>query len=213
MSKFICIMGESGNGKTTSLRNLPAKETVYIDADGKGLSWKGWRKQYNTENKNYYAISNPKNVLALMKRVDSEMKNIHYLVIDTLNTIMANEEMLRMQDKGYDKWIDLAQSVWGICRTANALRSDLTVIVACHVQTDTTDDGYVFTHIKTNGKKLNKLCLESLMPVVLFAKRKDGRYVFETQANNSTAKSPMGAFDSEEIENDIMLVIKGLGEY
>lgn len=53
MSKVICIMGESGSGKTTSMRNLDPKSTYYIDADKKGLSWKGWRKQYNKENKNY----------------------------------------------------------------------------------------------------------------------------------------------------------------
>lgn len=46
MSKVICIMGESGSGKTTSMRNLDPKSTYYIDADKKGLSWKGWRKQY-----------------------------------------------------------------------------------------------------------------------------------------------------------------------
>ena len=55
MSKVICIMGESGSGKTTSMRNLDPKSTYYIDADKKGLSWKGWRKQYNKENKNYLA--------------------------------------------------------------------------------------------------------------------------------------------------------------
>ena len=51
MSKVICIAGESGSGKTTSMRNLDPKTTYYIDADCKGLSWKGWRKQYNTENR------------------------------------------------------------------------------------------------------------------------------------------------------------------
>lgn len=53
MSRVVCIMGESGAGKTTSLRNLDYKTTFIIDADRKGLSWKGWKKKYNTENKNY----------------------------------------------------------------------------------------------------------------------------------------------------------------
>lgn len=55
MSKVICIAGESGSGKTTSLRNLPPDQTYYIDCDKKGLSWKGWRDQYNKEKKNYKA--------------------------------------------------------------------------------------------------------------------------------------------------------------
>ena len=205
-------MGESGSGKTTSLRNLPAEETVVIDADGKGLAWKGWRNKFNVENKNYVRVSKPMVVLDCMKKVSDAMPHIKYIVIDTLNSIMVNEEMSRMKEKNYDKWIDLAQSVWGICCRANELRDDLTVIVTAHVQVD-VEDGYVFSRIKTNGKKLNKLCLESLMPVVLYSKCKDGKYVFETRANNSTAKTPLGAFDSAEIGNDIMLVIKALEEY
>ena len=47
MSKVICIAGESGSGKTTSMRNLDPETTMYIDCDKKGLSWKGWRNQYN----------------------------------------------------------------------------------------------------------------------------------------------------------------------
>ena len=51
MGKTILIMGESGSGKTTSMRNLPPLETFYIDCDKKGLSWKGWKENYNAENK------------------------------------------------------------------------------------------------------------------------------------------------------------------
>ena len=57
MSKVICIAGESGSGKTTSMEKLDPKQTYYIDADKKGLSWKGWKKQYNIESKNYYVIT------------------------------------------------------------------------------------------------------------------------------------------------------------
>ena len=55
MAKVIGCMGESGSGKTTAMRNLPPKETFYIDCDKKGLNWKGWKKQYSVENKNYFA--------------------------------------------------------------------------------------------------------------------------------------------------------------
>ena len=54
MSKAIMILGASGSGKTTSLEHLDPKLTFYIDADGKGLSWKGWRNQYNKANKKYF---------------------------------------------------------------------------------------------------------------------------------------------------------------
>ena len=49
MANIIGIMGESGSGKTTSMRNLDPKTTYYIDCDKKGLSWRGWKKQYNAE--------------------------------------------------------------------------------------------------------------------------------------------------------------------
>lgn len=65
----------------------------------------------------------------------------------------------------------------------------------------------------TNGRKLNKICLESKMTTVLLAKAEDGKYVFETRAKNSTAKTPKGAFDTDEIPNDVMLVIDALKDY
>ena len=50
MSRILGIMGESGSGKTTSMRNLDPKTTYYLDCDKKGLSWKGWKNQYNADN-------------------------------------------------------------------------------------------------------------------------------------------------------------------
>ena len=53
MAKVIGVIGESGSGKTTSMRNLDSKSTFYVDCDKKGLCWKGWKKQYNTDFKNF----------------------------------------------------------------------------------------------------------------------------------------------------------------
>lgn len=213
MSKVICIMGESGSGKTTSMRNLNPKETYYIDCDGKGLSWKGWRNQYNTSEKNYKNTDEPEKVFTLLLGINDKCPNIKYIVIDTINGIMIGDEMRRFKEKGYDKWQDLAQSVYNIIDKANKLRDDLTVIFTAHTQTESDDNGYIFTRIKTNGKKLNKICLESKFTTVLLARKKGDQYIFETQANNSTAKSPMGAFETNEIENDIVKVIEALSEY
>lgn len=213
MSKVICIMGESGSGKTTSMRNLNPEETFYIDCDRKGLSWKGWRKQYNKENKNYLNTSSSLKIEQAMVKINEAVPEIKYIVIDTINAIMIDDEMNRMKDKGYDKWQDLAIAVYNIIATALFLRDDLTVIFTAHTQTERDESGYVFTHIKTSGKKLDKIVLESKFTTVLLAKCKDGKYVFETQARNSTAKSPMGAFEEFEIDNDIVKVIQALEEY
>ena len=91
MSKVIGVMGESGSGKTTAMRNLPPKETFYIDCDKKGLNWKGWKKAYNVENKNYWSTDSFSVVSSLMDKVDKQenFKHIKYLVIDTLNGLMV----------------------------------------------------------------------------------------------------------------------------
>lgn len=215
MSKVIGIMGESGSGKTTSMRNLPPEETFYIDCDGKGLSWKGWRNQYNTGNQNYWKTDIPETVINLLDRISTEekFKKVKYVVIDTLNGIMVADEVRRMREKGYDKWMDLAQCIWGLLDHLYALRDDLTILVVCHSQTQKEDDGYTFTRIKTSGKKLDKLNVESKLTTVLLAECKDGRYIFHTKADKSTAKTPLGAFEGDEIDNDIMEVIKALEEF
>lgn len=215
MAKVIGIMGESGSGKTTGMRGLPPEATFYIDADKKGLSWKGWRDVYQFEKHNYMATDQIGTVSAILEKINKQdsMKHIKVVVIDTLNGLMVADEVRRMKDKGYDKWVDLAQCVWELLDSLYTLRDDLTVIVVCHSQTQKEDDGYTFTRIKTSGKKLDKLNVESKLTTVLHAVAKDGKYVFLTHANNSTAKTPLGAFEEDEIPNDITLVLKALEEY
>ena len=215
MSKLIAVMGESGAGKTTSMRNLDPKTTIYIDCDKKGLSWKGWREQYNKENKNYIVSDDPDYVLKMVQMVSNspDFQHIKVIIIDTLNGLMVADEMRRMKEKGYDKWQDLAASVYNLVDKALTFRDDLTIVFTAHTQTDREDSGYMFTHIKTSGKKLDKIVLESKFPVVLLAKVMDGAYKFETKADSSTAKVPMGAIEEQYIDNDITKVIDALKDY
>ena len=213
MATIIGIMGESGAGKTTSMRNLDPKTTFYIDSDKKGLSWKGWKSQYSTENKNYMKTDDQNTVLRLLMDINAKLPHIKTVVIDTVNGIMVADEMRRMREKGYDKWVDLACAVYSIIDYALTMRDDMTVIFVCHSQTVRDDTGYMFTSIKTNGQKLSKIGLETKFPIVLYAKCIDGRYLFETQANFSTAKTPLGMFESKTIDNDISAVIKAVEEY
>lgn len=212
----ILIMGDSGSGKTTSMRNLDPKTTFYIDADKKGLSWHGWRKQYCKENGNYMRSSKAESIMKAMARIDGEKKEIKTIVVDTLNWIMIDDETERRKEKGYDKWADLAFSIVGIISMAKNLREDLTVVFTAHTQTDRDDSGYMYTRMKTSGRKLDKICPESMFTTVLISRCKDAakqEYIFETQSNNSTAKSPMGLFDTVEIPNDTAMVLKALQEY
>lgn len=215
MAKVIGIMGESGSGKTTSMRNLDPTTTLYIDCDKKGLSWKGWREQYSVDNKNYFVTDKPNEVIAMLQRVNvkEDKKHIKTVIIDTINGIMVADEMRRCKEKGYDKWQDLAKAVYDVIDISLTLREDLTIIFLAHSQTEKTDAGDVFTRIKTNGQKLEKVVLESKMTTVLHAVVKDGKYLFETKANNSTCKTPLDAFEEDEIENDINIVLEALKEY
>lgn len=225
MGKVIGVIGESGSGKTTSMRNLPPAETFYLDCDKKGLNWKGWRDQYlpleekqNTDKGFYLRTDFFSSVSQALKKIDESerFKRIKYVVIDTLNGLMVAEEMKILAMQSGDKrnaWSDLAQNGWAIVNQALELRDDLTVIILCHSETVSDDNGIVRTRIKTNGRKLEKLVLESKMTTVVWAVRKDGKYKFILSADGATCKVPLGAFDTDEIDNDIMLVIKALEDY
>jgi RecA/RadA recombinase len=215
MSHVICIAGESGTGKTTSMRKLDPKTTLYIDCDKKGLSWKGWKSQFNGESKNYLVTDFPQVALQALRKVNEQknMSHIKVVVVDTINGLMVADEMRRSKEKGYDKWQDLAQSIYELIDYSLTMRDDVTIVFVAHTQTDHDENGYMFTRIKTSGRKLDKITLESKFSTVLLSKCVDGRYVFETQANLSTAKSPMGAFADREIDNDITAVIEALQEF
>lgn len=213
MSRMILVMGESGSGKTTSMRHLDPKTTFYIDCDKKGLSWKGWRKQYNKENGNYWPSSSANAITTTLVKIDKEKPRIKTIIIDTLNWVMIDDEFKRMKEKGYDKWQDMAFSVKEMVAMGQQLREDMTVVFTAHTQTERDDSGFAFTRMKTSGKKLDKISIESMFTTVLLSKCVDGKYLFETQSDNSTAKSPMGAFEEKEIENDITKVIKVLEEF
>lgn len=225
MAKVIGVMGESGSGKTTAMRNLPPEDTFYLDCDKKGLNWKGWKKQYlplidkNNNDSGFYLSSDSFAIAAsTLKHIneDDRFKRIKYVVIDTLNGLMVAEEMRILAMQSGDKrsaWSDLAQNGWALINQALELREDLTVIILCHSETISDDNGIIRTRIKTNGRKLEKLVLESKMTTVIWSVRQDGKYKFILSADGSTCKVPLGAFDRDECDNDIMIVIKALEDY
>lgn len=218
MAKVIGVMGESGSGKTTAMRNLDPKVTFYLDCDKKGLNWKGWRKQYSADIKNYWSSDSFTVISGLLRKINEEdkFKHIKYVVIDTINGLMVAEEMRILAMQSGDKrsaWSDLAQNGWSIVNQCLEMRDDLTVIILAHAETISDDNGIIRTRIKTNGRKLEKLVLESKMTTVVWSVRQDGKYKFILSADGSTCKVPLGAFQTDECDNDIMLVIKALEEF
>ena len=208
MAKMLLIIGEGGSGKTSSLKNLSPKEHFYIDCDKKGLNYKGWKEDY-IEKKNYFKTNDGEIVSKLLQEISNNKPEFKYVTIDTINSIMIADEMKRMKGKSYNEWQDLAKCIFDLIDIVPDLRDDLTVIFIGHTQTE--DDG--FTRLLTNGRKLNKIGLEKYFNTVLLSKAKDGEYIFETRANNSTARTPMNAFDELEIPNDITKVLEVIKDY
>ena len=215
MATVIGVMGDSGAGKTTSCRHLDPATTYYIDADGKGLSWRGWKAAFNAEAKNYVRTDDQATILAHLRSIDENAPHIRVVVIDTINGVMVADEARRRAEKGYDKWSDLAWAVWDIISYALTMRDDITVVLLAHVQTERDEQtGFTASRIKTSGRKLDKLQIETKLQALLYAKRNEsGEYVFEVSANNSTAKTPLGLYDTETVPNDLAKVIDDLREY
>lgn len=211
----IALFGESGQGKSTSFRNLDPNTTYFINADQKGLPWKGWRRDW-IEGKNYIQTSDPNSIQQWIRHVSFHVPHIRTLVIDTVSSIMIDSEMARAREKGFNKW-ELAKTIYDLIRTGLNVRSNLHIIYVFHSETLRGLDGESWTHIKTSGQKLEKIGIESRFPVVLLAKSyrddKGPHYVFETQALRSTAKTPNGMFANFEIPNDMALVLETIDSY
>ncbi|WP_298061695.1 AAA family ATPase [uncultured Rikenella sp.] len=210
MAKMILVMGEPASGKTVSLRNIPKNELYYIDCDKKGLNYKGWRNDFNEEKKNFCRTNNGEDVKKILEGISNSRDDIKYIAVDTINSIMIADEMVRMKGKNYNEWQDLAKCIFELIDVVPGLRDDLTVIFLGHTQTD--DEG--FTRLLTNGRKLNKIGLEKYFDTVLIAKNIDGKYQFETTSSTSTARVPMGSFEGQQyVDNDLYEVIKELKEF
>ena len=225
MSRVILIYGQSGAGKTTSCRNLDPKSTLYIDCDGKGLSWQGWRKAFNAANKNYVRTTKIKpsdvkdraqnSVQELLSQAEGQ-SHIKVIVVDGINTLMLIDEFRRMRSPNFQGWVELATSVYGLFRQALSMRDDLTVVFIGHAQILRADDGTELeTRLKTSGRKLEKIVLEGECHAVLRANAIGSEHFFEVHANNSTAKTPLGAYPPEQltVPNDLAAVLSRLDQF
>lgn len=216
MAQPILVIGDSGAGKTSSLKFLNPSNTYIADCDQKGLPWIGWRNDYGKEKGNYLRSSRISTIKKLLKNVndDSRLSYIKTVVIDTLNGCMIDDEFERAKERTFDKWMDLAASIYDLVSSANNLRSDLTAIFIAHAETIRTDDGYVFTRMKTSGQKLNKIVIESKFNIVIRANNLAGQYVFEVMNNGtSTVKVPQGIFNTSTIPNNMQIVVDALKDF
>jgi len=208
MSRAILVIGRSGTGKSTSIRNLDPKETAIIQVIEKDLPFRGWKNKYNSDNKNFARTDKAKSMLSNMKNVDENRPEIKILIIDDFQYIMANEFMRRSEEKGYQKFSDIGNKAWQILQAARKLRDDLTVIILTH--SEVNDIGEV--KMKTIGKMLDdKITPEGMFSIMFESIRTEDGYFFRT--NGVPAKSPMGMFDKELVDNDLKAILETIKNY
>lgn len=198
MSVLVMVYGQSGTGKSTSLRNFSPDEVAVINVSGKPMPFRTKLQTYNTDD--YGKILN-----ALSK---TERKSI---VIDDATYLMVGEFMRNAKVTGYQKYTDMAVSFNNLIEFASKLPDDKIVYFMGH--SDQADDGR--EHFKTIGKMLdNYVTVEGKFTIVLKTVVQDGKYMFATQNNGQdTVKSPLGLFDNLLIDNDLKFVDEKIREY
>ena len=194
----VLVLGESGTGKSASMRNFAEKDLKVINVANKPLPFKNKFESVSTDN--YQKI------IAELKMCKKKT-----IVIDDAQYLMANEFMRRATERGFDKFTEIAQNFWTLVNTVKDLPSDVIVYFMAHIERDANGN----EKIKTIGKLLDeKITVEGMFTIVLKTNVTDGVYSFLTQNNgHDTTKSPIGMFGSYAIDNDLKFVDNKIRNY
>lgn len=219
----ICIAGESGTGKSTSvgeipelkIKGLPPEKTVYINVVGKDLPFRGWKNKYKgkiNEGGNYLESSNSSTIASAINYIEKERDDIEYIVIDDIQYTMAFDFMSRAKEVGYQKFTDLGVNMSKILTAAK--NSKKIVFFMWHPELDEKGD----FKLKLVGKMVeNYFNPQGIFTTVLFSRAvtdgDDVTYEFVTNKDGMyQAKSPIGMFD-KTIPNDLGYVVNKIKEY
>lgn len=215
MSIATMILGQSGTGKSASMRNLDPADTLLIQAVKKPLPFRstGWSYFDKEANKggNIFVTDQSSQIVKLMQGTKRRV-----VVLDDFQYILANEFMRRVLDKetgnaAFAKYNEIARSAWDILMAAGQQADEKRVYILGHTQED--DAGRI--KAKTIGKLLDeKITIEGLLTIVLRTAVINEQYLFSTQNNGSdTVKSPMGLFEDPHIPNDLKAVDSAICDY
>lgn len=195
----VLIIGESGTGKSASMRNCTADRFSIINVSRKPLPFKSDMKMLNTDD---------------YMKITSALKSAKTpsVVIDDSQYLMVNAFMRRAFEKGYDKYNEMANNHWRLVQTViNDLPDDRIVYFMSHIERDQQGN----EKAKTVGRMIDQyVTLEGLFTIVLKTYVKDGKYSFLTHNSGfDTVKTPLGMFEENEIDNDLMMVDDVIREY
>ncbi len=198
MAIIVMVYGQSGTGKSTSLRNFKPEDVCIVNVSGKPLPFKNKHKTFNTDD--YMSIE------AAIQKAPAKS-----IVIDDATYLMTGEYMRTAKVTGYQKFTDLALNYYTLVKTAAALPDDKIVYFMGHSDIDNNGN----EKFKTIGKLLDeKITLEGMFTIVLKTVVTDGKYQFSTRnSGQDTVKTPMGMFSEPLIENDLAAVDKAIREY
>lgn len=198
----ILIMGESGTGKSTSLRNCDPATTAVVNPVGKPLPFKNHFAMLNNE-------TDAGKIVKYMKAQAATGKKL--IVVDDFQYILAVPYMNRIKETGWDKYNDFGANYFEIINCCKDLPDDVVVAYLTHLET--LDNG--LTTVKLIGKLLReKITIEGLFTVVLRTGVNEAKYYFYTQnSGKDTVKSPLGMFPAYAIENDLNYVVDKIRNY
>lgn len=204
MSIASMILGNSGSGKSTSLRHLDPASTLLIQCINKPLPFRagGWTPCTKaTPNGNVVRTDKPETILKVLQGSTQDI-----VVIDDYQAVLINELISRSAERGYDKFTDIAKNAWEVFQTAGRLADHRRVYILTHTQTDETGQ----IRMKTVGKMVDTMIVpEGYFTIVLRTEVINGQYLFATQSNGQDCcKSPMEMFADQHIPNDLAEVDK-----
>lgn len=219
MAKIIAVGGDTGTGKSTSIRTMDPKDTYIISVAGKELPFKGSDKTFNREAKNYKILDGAGEILAELKAMSEKAPHIKNVIIDDANYIMGFDLVNKATETGYTKFSLLAKGMVNLIQESKKLRDDMVIYYFTHLE-EVEDGGEIVSYkFKTAGKMLdNQINLAGLFTVVLYTlvETKGDKSVYQFVTNRYSkfpAKSPVGMFETVKIDNDLKQVENAIREY
>ena len=219
-SKLIGVVGQTGTGKSTSIKHLNPAETYIINVAKKELPFKGAEKLYNAELKNYKEVDDANEISRLLKTISEKAPHIKIIVIEDCNYSMGFNIISKATEVGFTKFTLMARDMVDLFREARRLRDDIKVFYFTHPETIEDGGEIVGYKIKTAGKMIdNQILLEGLLTMCLYTfveDSKDGSATYNFLTNRFRkfpAKTPDGMFADIKIPNNLQLVVDTIDAY